>query len=226
MNGGVRQGLVQRNDFAADVAVFEYKTVDLVPARCGHAVQLFNKSTVINSQSSVINSNDDPFNGGGKFNDAGELNGLSIPIPETVHDQLQHTRMFDIKRVTAARIVDIKPRILAQQAVVDAIVYAAKTQGGPQVAALGGVVVDHVQQHLNARFVQIAHHLLKFRRVVAGHISGMGGEKIERVIPPIIYQSTFDEEVLVNKKMDRQQLHAGHTQLLEIAHHGFAAQSG
>jgi hypothetical protein len=57
----------------------------------------------------------------------------------------------------------------------------------------GGVVVDDVENDLDAGFVEPAHHGLELGDCLfdrpAGNIAVMGGEKTDRVVTPIVTQA-------------------------------------
>ena len=72
--------------------------------------------------------------------------------------------MRQIQRVAGAGIVDGAARIVGLQPVVARIVEAAERQRRTDLVALGGVVVDDVEDHLDAGGMQPAHgdaHLVR-----------------------------------------------------------------
>ena len=69
--------------------------------------------------------------------------------------------LLHVQRVAAAGEVHVVARLPGLQPVVDAVVDAAQRQRRPEVVALGGVVVDHVEDDLDAGRVQRAHHHLE-----------------------------------------------------------------
>ncbi len=87
---------------------------------------------------------------------------LQNPVPQAVHDQLKNPRTHHVQRISAARVVHVEPRIVPDQPVVRRVVQSAQRERRPQMIALAGVVVDHVQNHFEARSVQFSHHVLKF----------------------------------------------------------------
>ena len=58
--------------------------------------------------------------------------------------------MADVEAVPGAGVVGVEPLVVVLELVIGAVVDAAHRQGGPQVVALGGVVVDDVEDHLDA----------------------------------------------------------------------------
>ena len=91
---------------------------------------------------------------------------LLHPVAQRVHHQAQRLGAVDVERVAAAGVVHIQSRILAK-AIVGGVVDAPQGQRGAVVVALGGVVEDHVEDHLEAGGVQGAHHRLELVHLLA-----------------------------------------------------------
>src|SRR5204863_9721642 len=79
---------------------------------------------------------------------------LQDPVPQRVHDQLQRVRVPGVQAVPAAGVVQVAPRFGVREAVVGGVVDAAEGQRRAHVVALRGVVVDHVEDDLDAGLVQ------------------------------------------------------------------------
>ena len=75
---------------------------------------------------------------------------LEHPVAERVHDQPQHGRVDRVERVAGAREVHVEARVVGHQPVVAAVVEPAEGEHRPEVVPLGGVVVDDVEDHLDA----------------------------------------------------------------------------
>ena len=84
-----------------------------------------------------------------------------------VHDELQRVRVAHVQAVTAPGVVEVVTLVLVGHPVVAQVVDAPQGQGGAHVVALGGVVVDHVEKHLDARLVQGLDHRLEFLDLLA-----------------------------------------------------------
>jgi hypothetical protein len=88
------------------------------------------------------------------------------------------------------------------------------------VVALGGVVVDHVQDHLDAGGVQPAHHLLELADLLAVvarvRVAAGGREEVDGAVAPVVAQPLLDQEVLVDDLVDRQQLDGGDAERLQV----------
>ena len=92
---------------------------------------------------------------------------------------------------------------------------------GPEVIALGGVVVDHVENHLDAGAVQRPHHRLNSRTASVAAMrdadSRMSGAKIrQRVVAPVVRQPAFDQVPVVGVMVHRHQFDGGDAELLQM----------
>ena len=76
------------------------------------------------------------------------------PVPQGIEDHLQHARMVEVEGVAGAGRVPVLTRVLRLELVVARVVDAAQGQGRAEVAALGGVVVDDVEDDLDPGRVQ------------------------------------------------------------------------
>ena len=112
------------------------------------------------------------------------------PVPQRVHDELQHVGVAGVEGVAAAGVVDVAARLALVQPVVGRVVDAAEAQRRPALVALGGVVVDHVEDDLDARRVQRTHHRLELAHLLApaaaGAVRRMRGEVPQRVVAPVV----------------------------------------
>ena len=150
---------------------------------------------------------------------------LLDPEAQAVHHHLQHARLADVQRVAAAGEVVAAP--VGIQAVAAGLVEAAPGDRRPALVALGAVVVDHVQQHLDAGGVQPAHHLAELgARVGRGGVARLGAEEADRVVAPVVDQAVGGQVGLVHVLMHRQQLHRGDAQALQVGDGRVAAQPG
>ena len=128
--------------------------------------------------------------------------------------------MPGVEAVAGAGEVLVVAEITVEQTVVGGVVDAAEVQGGAEVIALGGVVVDHVEDDLDPGLVEGAHHGLELADraagMLVGGILGVGGEKAERVVAPVVSQPQVEQTVVVEELVDRHQLDRGHVQRLEV----------
>ena len=115
---------------------------------------------------------------------------LRHPVAQRVHDQLQHLRVDGIEGVAGAGVIHVEARVVGDEAVVAGVVDAAEGEGRTEMVALGGVVVDHIQDHLDPGGVQRLHHLLELGDLTAGlpraGIPRLRGEEVDGVVPPVV----------------------------------------
>ena len=98
------------------------------------------------------------------------------------------------------------------------------------MVALGGVVVDDVEDHLDAGAVQRLDHALEFADLLAaparGGVLGVGGEEADRAVAPVVAQTVRDQERLIGDVMDGQQFDRGHGEVLEVGDRLVGGQAG
>ncbi len=75
--------------------------------------------------------------------------------------------------------------------------------------AFGGVIEDHVEDHLDAGRMQPRHHGLERFDAAVGAVALIGREETDRVVAPIVPQTLFDQMPVVDEGMHRQELDAG-----------------
>ena len=88
------------------------------------------------------------------------------------------------------------------------------------MVALGGVVVDDVEDHLDAGAVQRLDHPLELAHLLAPAAGrGIGGvrrEVADRRVAPVVREAAVVEERLVDDVMDGQELDRGHAEELQV----------
>ncbi len=145
---------------------------------------------------------------------------LDDPVAQRVHDQPQHARLDRVERVARARVVHVVPRVVRVQAVVRRVVDAAKRQRRPELASLRGVVVDDVEDHLDARAVQGLDHALELAHLLAagarGRVARVRREVADRAVAPVVRQAALADELLLGDVMDRQELDGGDAESGEV----------
>ena len=146
------------------------------------------------------------------------------PVAQAVHEELDGARVPHVERVAAAGVVDVVAKVLGGEAVVGRVVDAAERQGGPEVVALRGVVVDHVEDHLDAGPVERLHHLLELVDLLAEvpgrRVARVGAEEPDRVVAPVVGEAAVGLVLLGHRVVHGQQLDRGHPQLGEVADRG------
>ena len=137
---------------------------------------------------------------------------LGHPVAQRVHQQLQRVRVPDVQRVPGAGVVHVVPLVVLDQPVVGAVVDAPEGQRRAQVVALGGVVVDHVEDDLDAGGVQRLHHRLEFLHLLAAlaerGIGVLRGEETDGVVAPVVRQALVDQRAVVDELVHRHQFDA------------------
>ena len=118
---------------------------------------------------------------------------LGDPVAQRVHDQPQRARVDGVERVARAREVHVEVRVVGHQPVVAGVVDALEGQHRAEVVALGGVVVDHVEDHLDPRLVQGLDHPLELAHLLpadAGRrVVGERREEADRRVAPVVGQA-------------------------------------
>ena len=100
-----------------------------------------------------------------------------------------------------------------------------KDSVGPEMVALGGVVVDDVDHHLDAGIVQAADHGLPLGQVARGQIALLGREEADRVVAPVVGQAALDQMPVLDEGVHRQELDRGDAHGLEMVDHLPAART-
>ena len=149
---------------------------------------------------------------------------LGDPVPQRVHDQLKGVRVAHVQRVAGARVVHVVPLVVFDEAVVGGVVDAAHRQRGAHVVALGRVVVDDVEDHLDARVVQVADHRLELlhlaaRPAVRLRVGVVGGQERDGVVAPVVREALLLQVVVGDELVHRHELHRGDAQVLQVLDH-------
>ena len=142
------------------------------------------------------------------------------PVVQAVDDQPPHHRVVGVERVAGAREVGIAAGPVVQ--VVDGVVQPAQAEGGAALVAFGGVVVDHVEDHLDAGAVQRLDHVAEFvehrqrplRRGTRGGVAHMRRKERDRRIAPVVDQA--GRRVLRVELEHRHQLDRGDAQVDQV----------
>ena len=145
---------------------------------------------------------------------------LGHPVPQAVHDQLQHVRVAHVQAVAGARVVHVVARVVGVEPVVGGVVDAPERQHRAQVVALGRVVVDDVEDHLDAGLVQGLHHLLELlhllARLPARAVLVVGREEADRVVAPVVAQPVLDQHGVVHELVHGHELDRGDAEALQV----------
>ena len=155
---------------------------------------------------------------------------LGDPVAQRVHDQLQHVRAAHERRVAGAGRVVVERLVLVAQPVVGGVVDAAERERGAEVIALGGVVVDDVEDHLDAGAVQLAHHRLELEHLLAalarGAVGVVRGEEADRVVAPVVREALVEQRRVLHELVHRHELDRRHAEAREVLDHRRVADGG
>ena len=138
------------------------------------------------------------------------------PQPQRIHHHLQHARMRELQRIAGAGEILVVARLVGQQPVIGGIVDAPVTQRGAHMVALARVVVDNIQDHLDARIMQRCDSRAEIGDRVAGSVARLGYKEAERVVAPVIPQAALDEIAVIEKGMDGQEFDRADAELLQM----------
>ena len=125
------------------------------------------------------------------------------PVSKRIHHHLQDTRVRKVERISRTCEVVVVAGIVRLQPVIGRVVDAPERQGRSKVVALGGVVVDDVEQNLDPGIVESGNRGAKCIERIVGSVARFGGEERERVIAPIVAELLFDQPAIVDESMDR-----------------------
>ena len=143
---------------------------------------------------------------------------LLHPVAKGVQHHLPRRGVGEVEGVAASGDVDVTARLV--EAVVAGSREAAPAQRRAAGALLGRVVVDDVEQHLDAGGVEQLDHALELTdhlvRVRIARIGRVRGEEADRVVAPVVAQPDLLQVRLVDEGVHRQQLHARHPEPPEV----------
>ena len=142
------------------------------------------------------------------------------PVTEAEEDQLADDRMVAVDRVAAAGVVAVGRAAITQH-VVHAVLEPLEGERGAEMVALGGVVEDHVEDHLDPGRMQGPHHLLELADLRArsriGRVAAMRREEGDRVVAPEVFPChPFTTGHGGRELVHGHQLHRGHPERLEV----------
>ena len=101
-----------------------------------------------------------------------------------------------------------------------------KAEGRPQLVAFGSVVVDNVEDDLDAGVVHLLYERLEPAEPLCSQIFGMRREEPDRVIAPIIAQAALDQMAVLDERMDREELDRRNAEVAQICHDRCRREAG
>ncbi len=124
--------------------------------------------------------------------------------------------MREVHRVSGAGVVDVVAFLVRQQAIIACVVDALEGQGWAELVSFRGVVIDHVEDDLDAMGMKLVDHGLELVRERRPEVARLRREEGDRVVTPIIAQPFLDQVAVVDEGMDRQQLCARDAERAQI----------
>ena len=112
------------------------------------------------------------------------------PVAQAVHDELERARMEQVEGVPGPGEIHVFSRLFRREPVISGIIHAAKTQRRPEMISFRGMIINHVEDHLDAGRVKIAHHALELGDLLAHHAAArvfrLRREETDCVVAPVI----------------------------------------
>ena len=143
---------------------------------------------------------------------------LRHPVAEAVDDHPAHDRLVRVERVAGAREVGVAGAVGAVEEVVLLVGEAAIGERRPAVAALGRVVVDHVEDDLEPRPVErldeVAELVDRALRAGPAAVGAVGREERDRLVAPVV--GPVARRVVGVEREHRQQLDGGDAEVDEV----------
>ena len=126
----------------------------------------------------------------------------------------------DVDAVAGAGGVEIRRAGALDEPVVGLVVDALERQRRTHVVALGGVVVDHVEDDLESSGVQGLDHGLELgdlSAAVAGRaVLAVRGEEADAVVAPVVPQALLLQVAVLDELVHRQQFDRGDAEVGEM----------
>src|SRR5258707_13893676 len=94
------------------------------------------------------------------------------------------------------------------------------------MVAFGRVIVDDVENDLDSRIMQLPDRRLELRQQARREVSLVRREEADRVISPVVPEPLLQEQRLVERGVERQQLDGGNAEGAQIIDDGLACKTG
>jgi hypothetical protein len=141
------------------------------------------------------------------------------PIAQRIRHHLQYARMRQVQRVAGAGVTDAMASIARHQPVIARIVEAAERQGGPELAAFRSVVVDDIEDDLDASRVQPSDGNAHFGGRAGREIARLDGEESDRVVAPVVLKALLQQMAILHEGVDRHQFDRRDAEFPQIFDH-------
>ena len=120
--------------------------------------------------------------------------------------------------------------VAVDQAVVGGVVDAPEAQRRAEVVALGGVVVDDVEDDLDARLVQGPDHRLELLHLLAAlarrGVRVVRGEEADGVVAPVVRQALVEQRGVLHELVDGHELDRRDAQVGQVLDHAGVRERG
>ena len=107
--------------------------------------------------------------------------------------------MVQTQDIAAAGEILVVALLAGHEPVIGEIVDAPKAQRRAHLIALGRVIVDHVENDLDAGVMEVSHRRLEFVDVTGREKARIGRKEADRIVSPIVDQIVLDEMAVVDK---------------------------
>ena len=133
--------------------------------------------------------------------------------------------MRGVERVSGSGVVDVIAMLIRQRSIVREIVDPLESERRPHLVALGRVIVDHVEDHLDAGVVEGADHIAQPLLSTRPQIAVRRGEEAQRIVSPIVPQALGEQVVVVREPVDREKFDRRDPERLHIADNLLVAEA-
>ncbi len=111
--------------------------------------------------------------------------------------------MRHVERVPAARVIHVVASVVCHEPVIGRVVNAVERQRRAKVVALCGVVLDDIENDLQARGMEGSDHrpelAHRLRRAYRGGVSRLKGKIRQAVVTPIIGQPALKQMPILHE---------------------------
>jgi len=108
---------------------------------------------------------------------------LGNPIAEAVNDHAPHDRLVSVQRIAGTAVIRVLRQVFVED-VIDFVCKTAEAEGGTVAIPLGGVVVDDVEDHLDAgamkRLDELSELVDGTERIFPRTVAGVRSKKRDR----------------------------------------------
>ena len=158
---------------------------------------------------------------------------LGDPVAKRIHHQAQADGAVGVQGVAGTGRVEVVARVVGDQAVVPRVVETPEGERWAEMTALGRVVEDDVEDHLEPGRVKRLDHRLELGHLATGspgssrgRVSGVRGEAAEGVVAPVVVEPLSSKQGVVEVVVNRQQFHGRDAQCPKMVDGGGRGEPG